>query len=173
MKRFTAALFLICALLSACKGKTYESITEKYADKDISCTARITLFGEYGNEFTVSFKSGENGDKATIISPESIAGISADISNETAELSYDGKSLELPLVSYRETAPVTCLSSVFETIRTSVPNAYSEKERRLDYINGDVTKTLIFNENGELQSGEILLKGETVLKAEITSLTLD
>ena len=157
MKRIcAAALILCCAFFTGCKSaESYESITGRYAGKTVSCTARIIAPGEYGGEFTVSFTSTPEGDEAEILSPGSVAGVKAEIRDGGALLSYAGKSLETPFAAYRETAPASCLSAVFESIRSGAPGVWSKNERRLDYTNGDVTQTLYFDEEGALSAASL------------------
>ncbi len=173
-KIIAAALALLCLMFCGCKKEeSIESVTEKYRDKTVVCTARITAPGEYGGEYTVSFESGPRGDETEILSPSSVAGIKAFVSDGGAVVSYEGKSMEAPFVSYRETAPVSCLSSVFERIRTCAPSVRSKSDMRLDYAEGDVTQSLYFDGEGMLKRAEVQLKGETVLMIEVTSLTLE
>lgn len=175
MKRIcAAALLLCCFIITGCgRAESFESITGRYAGKSVSCTARLIAPGEYGGEFTVSFKSDGGRDEAEILSPETVAGVKAEIQDGGALLSYAGKSLETPHAAYRETAPVSCLSAVFESIRSGAPAVWSKNERRLDYVKGDVTQTLYFDEEGALSAAEVLLNGEMVLKIEVTSFALE
>ncbi len=173
MKKIVAAL-LALLVLGGCGGSlTQKDVTDKYTDAHVKCSARIETLSETASEYTVLFEGSGEGGEVEIIAPESIKGVKASVGAGGAEIEYEGKSVYTFLPAYRETAPVSCLCSLFEAIVSKKPSAFSPSARRLDYTEGRLARSLYFDEDLLLKSAEILYDGVMIVRVEITGLTLE
>ncbi|MDP4110312.1 MAG: hypothetical protein Q8878_09830 [Bacillota bacterium] len=156
-KRLLAALLLIAALtgLTACKSygnakKAAGDVQKFYSGiSAVSSKYKITSdFNERVNEFTLNYtKKKEENATVTVLEPKEISGISAKISQDTLELSYEGSSLAVAFPEIRGYSPLEALPGILLELKNGVPAEVGSEK-----ISGDECVTLTYEEKVEKQA---------------------
>lgn len=129
MRKRLCALMMTLCLLAGCSGGDKEtgSSAEELALRVrteylamTSCAATVDMTADYGQrvyEYTLSLSWEKDGETVlTVIKPESIAGITARIRNDTGYLEYDGASMETGALTAQGLTPVEAVPMVLEQI---------------------------------------------------------
>jgi hypothetical protein len=123
------ALALVLAMtlalaLSACGGgndrvRTEEFLTRAQGAASISLEAELTaLSGEKVLEYTLSCGYTDHEAQVSVLAPESLAGITATVSGQELDLSYQGAALETQLLTEGGIAPVSVLPQMLSALET-------------------------------------------------------
>lgn len=124
MKRIPA-LFLVLLLLSGCANarnqidRALGLRTRLLQGEGCSFTAGITAdYGDQLHTFTLSCQADRQGNLAfTVLEPETIAGITGNISSEGGKLTFDDTALEFPLLADGQVAPISAPWLLLKSLR--------------------------------------------------------
>ncbi len=126
MKKWAAGLLLIVFLLSAggCQSEGFdiEQVRARYAQTvDIDGQADITVNSGVMVDYTVTYQRRGGVSTVTIISPVSLAGISATTAQGRAEIVYEDIAVETLLPAVPGFSPVDALAGVTDDLAGGVP----------------------------------------------------
>lgn len=185
MKRVFPVLMIIALLLAGCgeSEKLKEGLEEARenwaAAQSISFTAAVTAELS-GSVFECTLRCSRSGEETVVevLAPEIIAGISARIGSEGAELEYDGLILALGDAVKGEVSPVnampTVLSALLEGHVTGIWRE-SEGEKALIaaecYVSDSEYVKLWLDENWIPVYSELVSGGKAVVKCTIEEFT--
>ena len=180
-------MMTLCLQLTACAGaeKTYVSDPrDRYHDMT-GCTmeANVTC-GQSGLEWEASLRCEyvPGGDSTVeILSPETIAGVKAVVSEDGWRLEYQDLCLDVGTLSDEEISPAMCLPRLMNALRDGW--LLEENEECWNDIpclrlcvdqtglqDGKIVSTVwLRQEDGSPLRGEITVDGEIILTAEFTS----
>lgn len=183
MRRLLAMILGLCMLLVGCSPE--EGGVEsgmRLRDRMLACkscefTADLTVdFGENQYSFTLGCKAKNDGTvEFTVVSPETIAGISGRIDNRLGALSFDETVLAFPLIADGEIAPITAPWLFWKALLGGYIRAAGEDGQFMrltidDSFNGENVQVDIWlNENNDPVSAEIGLHGKVLLFLKISS----
>lgn len=119
MKRICTLLLCLPLLLAGCGGtqesetiqEHYESLERAEVSTDITCH----LSGE-SREFSLDCKWDDGDAEVTVTAPPELAGLTANVSGEELELTYDG--LILPAGTLENLSPANCVPWLLWAIRS-------------------------------------------------------
>ncbi len=177
MKRAAGILLLLGLLLAGCSNaraqidRAMALRAKLLSGSDCSFTAEITA--DYGDEihaFTLKCRTDPEGDLAfTVLSPETISGITGILSSREGKLTFDDAALAFPLLADGQLAPVTApwvflntLRSGYltaagmdgELLRLTIDDSYEEDALQLD---------IWLNEEDTPVHADILYDGRRIL----------
>lgn len=164
MKKWAAGLVLIAFLLLAggCQSEGFdiEQVRETYAQTvDIDGQADITVNSGVMVDYTVSYQRRGGVSTVTIISPVSLAGISATTAQGRAEVTYEDIAVETLLPAVPGFSPVDALAGVTEDLAGGVPI-----DSCMETLDGASCVALTFASSAGEYEGEkrVWLDGETL-----------
>ena len=110
-----AAVMIALVLLSGCTGKRDELDRAMKLRASLlgclGCSFDVTITADYGDElhkFSMNCRSGGRGDvEFTVLQPESIAGITGQISSGEGKLTFDDVVLQFPLLADNQVTPIS------------------------------------------------------------------
>lgn len=125
MKKAVATVLVLMLALSGCGGadeNMERGLTLRaklLAARSCSFTAKITAdYGAEIHEFSVSCQADAHGNlNFTVLSPESIAGITGKVSETGGALTFDATALAFPLLADGQVTPVSAPWLLFKTLR--------------------------------------------------------
>lgn len=160
MKKWTA-LLLAVVLLTGCTGKRDEldrvmALRAKLLGCE-SCEFTAAITADYGDElnrFTLTCRGDNDGNlNFTVAEPETIAGITGNISGGEGNLTFDDAALQFPLMADDQVTPVsgpwlflktllggylTSCGQEGETLRVTINDSYEDDALQLDiWLNGE------------------------------------
>ena len=181
----TAAM---CLGLCACSSgendrKKFDSFRQELLlAQRISCRAVITAnFGSSVSEFEVEMEHSGNESRITVLSPESIAGISARISQDSARLEFDGLVLDMGELTEDGLTPVEALPQMVTALTDGfVEYIWREAEDEKEYITVEIT----INDTADMQIwmdagtmypvyAQLRSDGNTIINCEFSQWTVE
>lgn len=185
MKKCTV-LVLLLLLLSGCSGMPDEMQmgmklrSQLLQAAGCSFTAKVTAdYGDKIHTFTMNCQADSKGDTVfTVLEPDSISGITGELSGTGGMLTFDDAALCFELLAEEQLSPVSapwilvntlrsgCMVSACEEedgIRLSVDDCYEEDPLRLDiWLNGENIP----------QRADILYDGRRILSVSVMNFVL-
>ena len=185
MKR-TVAVFLTLVLLTGCTGKRDElDRAMKLRANLLGCLgcsfdAKITAdYGDEVNVFSMGCETGGRGDlKFEVLQPESISGITGEISSGEGKLTFDDVLLQFPLLADGQVTPVSAPWILVKTLLGGYISAVSEEGDLLhltiyDSYEEDALQTEIWLDGQDVPvCGEILYDGRRILTVEVENFSI-
>lgn len=179
MKR-VLALVCLTVLLSGCKGDSEldraMAVREKLLGAN-GCTFDAEVAADYGSQvytFSMACQVDENGTLSfTVSAPDSIAGITGDVSASGGRLTFDGSALAFDLLADGQVSPVSAPWLLIHTLRSgyltscgadgdnlrlSIDDSYEEDALHLD---------IWLNSEDQPVRGEILWKERRIVSLEV------
>ena len=181
MRRAVAALILcvLPAVLSAC-GSPGEAALDPLRDEleaagEVRLTATVSspANGRW-SEFTLDCVSSGGTAVLTVLAPDELAGVQAEINAGSGTLSYDG--LELEFSEPGEVTPVTALPYLLDALAGAyVTLSWTEGEDTFVSLEAtdSLSLTVRLDASGTPVWAELLVDGEAVIGCEITEFTID
>lgn len=175
--------FLSLAILAGCSSQedNMDAISEYYAGLDaLTLEASVTTNSGAVVCYDILFTRNEEGDKVTILSPESLAGITATIYSDKAEVVYQDVAVETLLPGISGYVPADAVSGIIKDLSLSTPDGCGESEASGreaftvtftdEYEGMTAEKTLwIDKENMSLLKGEFYLDGTMIMELNVKS----
>lgn len=187
MRRATAALMTtLLLLLCGCAGvkpKLDEAMEFRSAlllAETCSFTAEVTAdFGQSVEEFTLACQADDAGDlDLCVLAPESIAEISARVTQEGGKVTYEGMQLEFGLMANDNVAPIAAPALAFAAWRGAyiVSAGTDEDGYRVTYQKDYDNKALIVDtwyKNKVPICAEVCYNNRRILKLTISDFILE
>lgn len=164
-------------LLTGCASKDDEalSLREKLLNASL-CSFQAEITADYGDtlcEFTLYCQSDDKGDLAfTVAAPESIQGITGNVSAGKGKLTFDGTGLSFPLLADGQLSPVSAPWVMLRAMRSGYLTS-SGKEGPLtrltidDSFQEDPLQADIWLENGIPIRAELCFRGTKILSIQV------
>lgn len=141
-RRRFLSFFLVFILFSSCSvnsGDEKELSDALASITNASYTAKITAnFPTREAVFTISYTHSPEGDRASVISPEEVAGTAYTVSGEDGFLEFDGAILEIGRLDETGVSP---FSAIYSLLSTWKRGAFSEVTRTV--MHGDAAYLVI------------------------------
>ena len=182
MKRIASAL-LACVFLSGCSsGESVLDTGMELRAKLLQAEAisfRADIAADHGDTldlFSLECSTDTSGTLTfTVISPDTIAGITGQISEESGSLTFDGTALHFPLVAQNRLSPVSAPWILMRALRRGyLRSAGMEQEQpRLtidDSYEEDALQVDIWLDEKRLpKKAEILCEGRLILSLDVSN----
>ena len=176
-KALTLLPLLLCLLLSACGNPVLDRFERFSADlrerEDLSFTARLTaLYPNRTAEFSLRYSLSEGVQRVTVLSPESISGISAHIDAGKTALEYDGLILDTGDLDAYGLTPMSALPLLAQALRQGHGSAFWSEEGYdgVELLIDDHTKASVWFGEGFIPCRAELQCDETVtVQCEISN----
>ena len=180
MKRMLATIFLTAYLFSGCSdmdsGLNYAlSLREKLQNN--SCTFQIEInadYGDYIHSFAMECSADSQGDLSfTVVSPETIQGITGRISDTGGNLVFDENVLAFNVLADGQISPVSVPWLLIRTLRSGYIRASTETQNGMKLIIDDsyeeesLQMDIWLDENTLPCEAEILWKGRRIMSLKI------
>lgn len=185
MKRLLI-IFFVSMLFCGCSGQEGEldramTLRQRlFSGNGCSFTAEITAdYGDYIYTFTLSCQGDQQGNLAfTVVSPESISGITGTVSDAGGKITFDGAVLAFPTIADGQVTPVTAPWLFLKTLRSGyivscgedkegtylkIDDSYSDKAVHLD---------IWLDANLMPESAEVLWDGRRILSILVKDFTI-
>ena len=184
MKRFILLSMLFFALCG-CKGentqlnKAMEIRSALLTAKECHFSAEITA--DYGTElhqFTVACNANTQGDlRFAVMQPETIAGISGEVSAAGGTLKFDDTILYFPLMADEHLNPASAPWIFLKTLRSGYITSACQEDQLLrltinDSYESDALRLDIWLEEDKPVKADILFDGKRILSLKIEEYTL-
>ena len=138
MKRIVVLIFAL-VLLTGCTGKRDELDRAMKLRASLlgclGCSFDATVTADYGDEiytFVMNCQTGGRGDlRFTVVQPESIAGITGEISSGEGKLTFDDVALHFPLLADGQVTPVSGPWILMKTLLGGYLTAAAEEDELL------------------------------------------
>lgn len=184
MRLKAAVLFCILFLFTGCKNQNGPldkaiMLRNRLLESN-GCSFRATVTADYGEQlyiFTMDCISDKEGNlQFSVVSPETISGITGKISTEGGALTFDDKILAFPTVAEGQITPVTAPWVFLKTLRSGYMNSCTKDSDGYqlsidDTYAEDALRLLICVVNDIPVSGEIFWKGGRVLTVAVEEFT--
>lgn len=184
MRLKAAVMFCILFLFTGCKNQNGPldkaiMLRNRLLESN-GCSFRATVTADYGEQlyiFTMDCISDKEGNlQFSVVSPETISGITGKISTEGGALTFDDKILAFPTVAEGQITPVTAPWVFLKTLRSGYMNSCTKDSGGYqlsidDSYAEDALRLLIFVENDIPVIGEIFWKGGRVLTVAVEEFT--
>lgn len=184
LKRVAAVLLLMTILLAGCAGKDGQlqrglALRERLSKQDCSFTTQITAaYGELTYTFTVFCTADTKGNlRFSVVTPESIAGISGTLDGSGGRLTFDDKALAFSMLADGEVSPVSAPWLLMKTLRSGYIRSCCEEESGLrlsvdDSYEDNPLRLDIWLGKGDVPIfAEVLWQGRRVLSMQIDNFT--
>ena len=131
-----AAVFLSLVLLTGCTGKRDELDRAMKLRANLlgclGCSFDVTVTADYGDSyytFVMNCQANGRGDlQFTVLQPESIAGITGEISSGEGKLTFDDVALHFPLLADDQVTPVSGPWILMKTLLGGYLTAANEED---------------------------------------------
>lgn len=175
-------MLVLLMMLSGCTGK--EAELERAMDLRTKllvsgCTFDAKITADYGDEiytFSVTCEGDSQGNLGfTVMEPETIAGITGVIVNETGKLTFDDAALTFPLLADDQVTPVSAPWLLLKTLRGGYLTAAGMEDDLLrltidDSYEEDALQLDIWLDGGNCPlRAEILYDGRRILTMEVSN----
>lgn len=127
-KKAIIAVLVLTFMLTGCKSEdvNLQSISDYYEDiHSLTLEAAVTTNSGVMICYDILFTRNTEGDSVTILSPESLAGITAKVYTDKAEIIYDDLAVETLLPGISGYVPADAVSGILKDLGSSVPEEYS------------------------------------------------
>jgi len=181
-------MMTLLLLLAACGGGSGETadLRDRYHDMTGCTMEAVVSCDQEGLAWEAELRceyvpGGES--TVEVLSPETIAGVKAVLSEPEWRLEYEGDSLNAGTLSDEEISPAACLPRLMSALRDGWLLEENEEERngvpcvrltvdQTGVKDGKLISTVwLRQDDGTPLRGEIAVDGETVLTADFTSFT--
>lgn len=178
-------MFLLFLFLPACGNQEDclqqgMQLRQRLLENGCSFVADITAdYGDKIYSFSVGCTADRNGDiRFIVIAPETIAGISGQLSNEKGFLTFDETVLAFPLLADGEVSPVSAPWLLMKTLRSgylfsagkdgtetvlTIHDSYERESLQLD---------IRLNESGYPKFADVLWQGRNVLSIAVKEFSI-
>lgn len=175
--------FVSLMVLSGCASQqdSIDAISEYYAGLDaLTLEASVTTNSGAVVCYDILFTRNEEGDKVTILSPESLAGITATIYSDKAQVVYQDVAVETLLPGISGYVPADAVSGIIKDLSQSTPDGFGESEAAgrdaitvtfLDEYEGMAAEKTLWldKETMSLLKGEFYLDGTMIMELNVKS----
>lgn len=180
MKRLFLILF--CALLlTGCDSS--EIIDEALELRGAilqaeACSFTAVVTADYGDKiytFTLACVSDHNGNATfTVKAPETIAGITGQITESGGNLTFDDKILAIPMLTDDQITPISAPWILMRTLRGGYITSCSDGRMTIDdsYADDALTLDITLDAQKLPQLAEIYWKGRRILTVEVENFRL-
>lgn len=130
IKKFMALAAALC-LMTGCSGSEtgFDRVSDFYSDLPaVTLEADITTTGGTVICYGILFTRTEEGDAVTILSPESLSGITARILPGKAEVTYDDVYVETLLPSIPGFVPADAVTGIIKDLGAGIPASCGTSE---------------------------------------------
>ena len=184
MRRMLLSLLCVIILLSGCGTSDFSinkamTIRKKLLDSN-GCSFKATVTADYGKEiyqFSMDCQVDKDGNVTfTVLTPESISGISGKISDEGGAITFDDTVLAFQMLADGQVTPVSAPWLLIKTLRSgylngcantdkgfqiSIDDSYAEESLHLEIMTVDLSPV----------SAEIYWQGRRVLTLLVENFT--
>lgn len=125
-KKLIACAVMLCCM-TACSSQDIdlEAVSKFYSDMtSLTLEASITTNSGAVICYDILFTRNEEGDKVTILSPESLAGITAGIYPDKTEIVYEDVAVETLLPGISGYVPADAVTGMIKDLGQTTPNQY-------------------------------------------------
>lgn len=175
MKRvlpFILCLILLCGCADDGKGQFADFVKIVSSAENISFSANVSAqYDDKTAEFTLAYEQTKDGASISVVEPELLSGIKANLSGESLSLEYDGAMLDIGTLDDAELSPMSSLPLIVRAMREGhleiswvEDNMIAARVIPAD----DYVVTLWIDSNLTPCSAEISYKENTVVSVEIS-----
>lgn len=178
--------FVLCVCLLGCGAgtdATEEALAIRGKLLASECRFRCSITVDYEDAletFTLDCESEPEGElEFSVVTPESISGISGKVDGEEGELTFDGQILAFPLLDRNSLSPISAPWILMQTLRkgciTSVARTQQGLLLCIDESFGENSRNLEIqiDGNGIPVAAEISVQGRRVVSMEIEGFTYE
>lgn len=180
------AIFLSLVLLTGCTGKRDELDRAMKLRANLlgclGCSFDVTVTADYGDAyytFAMNCQTDGHGDlKFTVLQPESIAGITGEISSGEGKLTFDDVALQFPLLADDQVTPVSGPWVLMKTLLGGYLTAANEEEDLLhltihdSYEEDALQMEIWLNGNDMPVHAEILYNGRRIVTMVVENFSI-
>lgn len=181
-----AAVFLSMVLLTGCTGKRDELDRAMKLRANLlgclGCSFDVTVTADYGDSyytFVMNCQATGRGDlQFTVLQPESIAGITGEISSGEGKLTFDDVALHFPLLADDQVTPVSGPWILMKTLLGGYLTAANEEDDLLhltihDSYEEDALQMEIWLDGADKPvNAEILYDGRRIVTMTVENFTM-
>ena len=185
MKRIVAVV-LALVLLSGCTGKRDELDRAMKLRASLlgclGCSFDVTITADYGDQihvFAMRCNTGGRGDlQFEVLQPESIAGITGEISTGEGKLTFDDTVLQFPLLADGQITPVSGPWILVKTLLGGYLTGANEEEDLLrisindSYEEDALQMEIWLNADDVPVCGEILYDGRRIITMRVENFSI-
>lgn len=176
MKRIAAVIFAL-VLLTGCTGKRDELDRAMKLRANLlgclGCSFDVAVTADYGDEifeFAMSCEADGRGNLSfTVTQPESLAGITGEISSGEGKLTFEDAALQFPLLADDQVTPISGPWILIKTLLGGYLTAANEEEDLLhltihdSYEDDALQMEIWLNSENAPVCGEILYDGRRIV----------
>lgn len=181
-----AAVFLSVVLLTGCTGKRDELDRAMKLRANLlgclGCSFDVTVTADYGDSyytFVMNCQATGRGDlQFTVLQPESIAGITGEISSGEGKLTFDDVALHFPLLADNQVTPVSGPWILMKTLLGGYLTAANEEDDLLhltihdSYEEDALQMEIWLNGEDKPVNAEILYDGRRIVTMTVENFTM-
>ena len=181
-----AAVFLSMVLLTGCTGKRDELDRAMKLRANLlgclGCSFDVTVTADYGDSyytFVMNCQATGRGDlQFTVLQPESIAGITGEISSGEGKLTFDDVALHFPLLADDQVTPVSGPWILMKTLLGGYLTAANEEDDLLhltihdSYEEDALQMEIWLDGEDEPVNAEILYDGRRIVTMTVENFTM-
>ena len=181
-----AAVFLSLVLLTGCTGKRDELDRAMKLRANLlgclGCSFDVTVTADYGDSyysFVMNCQATGRGDlQFTVLQPESIAGITGEISSGEGKLTFDDVALHFPLLADDQVTPVSGPWILMKTLLGGYLTAANEEDDLLhltihdSYEEDALQMEIWLDGEDEPVNAEILYDGRRIVTMTVENFTM-
>ena len=181
-----AAVFLSLVLLTGCTGKRDELDRAMKLRANLlgclGCSFDVTVTADYGDSyytFVMNCQATGRGDlQFTVLQPESIAGITGEISSGEGKLTFDEVALHFPLLADDQVTPVSGPWILMKTLLGGYLTAANEEDDLLHltihdgYEEDALQMEIWLDGEDEPVNAEILYDGRRIVTMTVENFTM-
>lgn len=181
-----AAVFLSLVLLSGCTGKRDELDRAMKLRANLlgclGCSFDVTVTADYGDSyytFVMNCQANGRGDlQFTVVQPESIAGITGEITSGEGKLTFDDVALHFPLLADDQVTPVSGPWILMKTLLGGYLTAANEEDDLLhltihdSYEEDALQMEIWLNGEDEPVNAEILYDGRRIVTMVVENFSM-
>lgn len=172
-------LIVVCLLLSGCGSggemkKAYRDFSAELSQADsLSFTAAVRAEYEHKTaRFTLSYSEDEEGGRVTVLAPELIAGVTANVGPDSTSLEYNGVMLDTGALDNFGLSPMSALPVLVQAMREGSMDSFWAEDGKLAYqlVADDGLICTVWFEAEEMLPlrAELICDGRVTVYAEIS-----